>query len=61
MTACINLEASMSEYETETIKIATPKTDGNPLGYIVINKADFDASQHKEYVEPKAAKAGKAE
>ncbi|HEX5126496.1 MAG TPA: hypothetical protein VFW00_07125 [Rhodocyclaceae bacterium] len=31
---------------TPTVQIASPVSDDNPLGFIVINESDFDADKH---------------
>ena len=37
--------------QLETVKIKTEVTEGNPHGYIVINKTDFDADKHEVHEE----------
>ena len=32
-----------------TIRIISPVTNDNPLGYVVINESDFDADQHEPF------------
>jgi len=37
-----------------TIRIISPITDDNPLGFVVINEADFDTSVHEPFDTPPA-------
>lgn len=37
--------------QVETVKIKTDVSDDNKLGYIVINKDEFDPKKHTEFVE----------
>lgn len=39
--------APASNAHPETVKIAVEASEDNPLGYIVINKEDFDEDQHE--------------
>lgn len=32
---------------TKTVRIISPVSDDNPLGFVVINESDFDADQHE--------------
>lgn len=45
--------------ELETVKIVSPVSEGNPHGYIVINKEDFDKEKHEIFVEKADKKADK--
>ena len=47
--------------ELETVRITSPVSDENPLGYIVINKTDFKEDEHTLFVEPGEAKSKKKE
>jgi hypothetical protein len=42
-------------YTVPTVKIVSEQSHENPLGYIVINKADFDPSKHEPFDEDDAA------
>jgi hypothetical protein len=35
-----------------TVRIVSPVTDENPLGFVIINEADFDADQHELFDAP---------
>lgn len=43
--------------EIETVRIVAPVVPGNPHGYVVINKSDFDAERHALWVEGAPADA----
>jgi len=45
--------------ELKTVKIVSPVTDENPLGYIVINETDL-SEEHERFDEEGAKKADKA-
>lgn len=45
--------------ECETVRIVSPVSDDNPLGYIVINASDF-ADGMTRYEEPAPVKPGAA-
>lgn len=45
-----------------TVRITSPVSDDNPLGFIVINESDFDAAKHELLdAEPVAKPLGIAE
>lgn len=44
--------------EIETVKVAAPVVDGNPHGYIVINKSDLTA-EHEIFVEKTGKRTAK--
>jgi hypothetical protein len=35
-----------------TVRIVSPVTDENPLGFVIINESDFDADQHELFDAP---------
>jgi hypothetical protein len=35
-----------------TIRITSPVTEENPLGFVIINESDFDADQHEMFDAP---------
>ena len=43
--------------ECPTVKIASPVSEDNPLGFIVINKSDFKDGEHTVFDEKAAAAA----
>lgn len=43
----------------ETVKIVSSISEDNPLGYIVINKDDFDEKKHEIFDETKSADPSK--
>lgn len=49
----------MSHGTCPTVRIKAEVTDDNPLGYVVINKEDFDAETHELFeAEPEPAPSG---
>lgn len=40
----------------ETVRVVSPVSDGNPLGFIVINMSDI-TEEHELFVEPEAEPA----
>ncbi len=48
----------MKNMQIETVKISAPKTDDNPLGFVVYNMSDVVAGMEL-YVEPASAAAAK--
>ncbi len=40
-----------------TIRIAAPVSDDNPLGFVVVNEADFDPETMERWEEPKGSAA----
>lgn len=47
--------------ECPTVKIASPVSEDNPLGFIVINESDFKDGEHTLFDEKAAAAAAAAE
>lgn len=35
--------------QCETVRIAAEQSSGNPAGYIIINRADYDPAKHEIY------------
>jgi hypothetical protein len=44
----------------ETVRVTSEVSEDNPLGYIVINKVDFDEKEHKLFEEKKVAQKAEA-
>jgi len=40
----------------ETVQIKSEVSEGNPLGYVVINKTDFDEKKHQIFEAPEVTK-----